>query len=257
MSMRTTFGGLWGLSLGLLVAVIAFPHAASAQLGGDTVNIQAFVSGGPHDADITVGPGVELAPGGGPALGFYPRDGESVDCGDDSCVFTFAPLGLAGSFVISGVDPFLDRELLDITVDGDALLSSDSHTTIGIDNEGFFARFTVDCNSFLNLDPCEGGTVVVNFIFAPIAGGLPIPAIMELKEAVLAQGFDAETEEKLTRRLETAISRLENGNPDGAISRMEGFIQKVERGQVTGAIGAIGDALIGAAEDIIALIQGA
>ncbi len=266
MTKNTWRPAIWGVALGLLAALAAWPQAASAAISGDTFTITARLhtnqGTGPFVTDVTVGPGAELADGSG-TLGGYPRTGESVDCRNVQCVFTFAPLGLQGAFELSGLDSLIEQNLLEITITGDLVASSDSHLTVANEEGSSFARFTVDCNPFLAVNPCQGGTVEVNFVFAPAGAppggeeGDPLQALMDLKTAVIDQQFDPETEEKLTRRLDTAIRRLENGNTAGAIRRLDGFIQKVERGQVTGAIGAVGDALIAVAEEIKAQILAA
>ena len=253
MKKNTKLFGIGLTALGFLAVVGVQSQIARANFAGDTITVIAALHDGPFIDQVEIGPGVEIVGGDASTnIGAVLREGESIDCGTDSCVFTLLPL--QGAFELKDLEGPVPRQIEAITIDGNLVASSESHLTTNNDDDTANARFTVDCNDVLNENPCGGGTVVVTFVLAPVSGGDPIVAIGDLKSAVIAEAFDAETEEKLTRRLDTAINRLNNGNTEGAISRMEGFIQKVERGQVTGAIGPVGDALVSVANEIIGQI---
>ncbi|MEM7221472.1 MAG: hypothetical protein AAF495_00745 [Pseudomonadota bacterium] len=246
---------LGAAALGFLAAVTVGPQAAQASFSGDSFTLTSKLPGGPFVDEVEIGPGVEISPGDGTNLGSVLREGESVDCDNFGCVFTFSDEGLGGAFEMSNLDGPVRRELEEIVITGNLTESSEHHLTTNNENETSFARFSVDCDPFLVANACTGGTIVVTFILSPVSGGDPLVAIADLRTAVVAEGFDPVTEEKLTRRLDTATKRINNGNIEGAISRMNGFIQKVERGQVTGAIGPVGDALISIAQEIIGFLQ--
>ncbi len=256
MTKHTWCPGIWGVTLGLLAALAAWPQPASAQLSGSGMTITAHLQGGPFFADIVVGPEVELPDGDG-RLGGYPRKGESVDCENFKCVFTFSPAGLIGPFELTGLNSPIERELLEITISGTLVASSDSHVSAGNEEGGSFARFTVDCNPFLAVNPCLGGTVEVNFVFAPPGGGDagdPLQALNDLIAAVIAQNLSGTGD--LIENLEDAQNKIENGKPDKAINKLNKFIDGVRNKQAKGKIGdAVAESMIFTAGDIITSLQ--
>ncbi len=260
MTKHTWCPAIWGVALGLLAALAAWPQPASAQLSGSGMTIAAFIhtdqGTGPFFADIVVGPGVELPDGSG-RLGGYPRRGESVDCENFKCVFSFARSGLQGAFELTGLNSPIERELLEITISGNLLASSNSHVSAGNEEGGSFARFTVDCNPFLAVNPCTGGTVEVNFVFAAIPPEEVDTSIKELIDFVVAQNFPPGTENPLVNQLESALMRLEGGETRKAIGKMNDFIVVTRRKEAGGTIDtAIADAMVALAEDIIEAIKG-
>ena len=254
MTKHTGCPAIWGVALGLLAALAAWPQPASAQLSGSGMTIVAGLPGGPFFADIVVGPEVELPEGSG-RLGGYPRKGESVDCENFKCVFTFSPAGLQGAFELTGLNSPIERELLEITISGNLVASSDSHVSVGSEEGGSFARFTVDCNPFLAVNPCFGGTVEVNFVFAAIPPEEADTSIQGLKDFVIAQKFPRPTQVALVNQLNRALRALAEGEIRAAIGRMNKFIAVTRRAEAAGTIDtAIADAMIAVAVDIIAAL---
>ncbi len=258
MTKHTWCPAIWGVALGLLAALAAWPQPASAQLSGSGMTLTAHLQGGPFFADIVVGPEAELPDGSG-RLGGYPRTGESVDCDNFQCVFSFAPLGLQGAFELSDLDSLIERNLLEITITGNLVASSDSHLAIDNPEGGSFARFTVDCNPFLAVNPCLGGTVEVNFVFAAIPPEEVDTSIKGLIDFVVAQEFPSGTQMPLLNQLESALMRLEAGETRKAIGKMNDFIEVTRKKEAGGTIDtAIADAMVAVAEAIIeAIIEGA
>ena len=183
----------------LLLALVAWPQGAQAQLGGAEIEVTSGVVGGPHVDTVIVGDGIELQHDDGTNVDEFFGPGDSIDIGQNTITIELGE-HMQGGFRFTNLDGPLDRDILGLSLSGS--LSSESHLVF--ENDVHAASLTIDCNPNLG---CNGGTLVLTITFAPIAGGEPIPAIGELRAAVVAQEFDAETEEKLTRRLDTAVSQ--------------------------------------------------